>query len=222
MSQQFFMCVFLTLEFFLGNVLSTYLNTAIKSARHACWFRFRLLCLGSQMVVLFRATLKDPMEPIEKINSPLQSGLLKNSGDALPAALRRVQRHKELVDPVIHMRRTTTSWWLIIKCTLMTTMFVLCVCVCKTDAWVSPPCLLSSLAGVYYPPRFCKRSLVECMYTSLKRKEGTLYINTVSMLDITDSTRQERDGKYSQVSLRDQCAAEFITATVHNLIYMYF
>lgn len=68
---------------------------------------------------------------------------------------------------------------------------------------------------------FFKRSLAERMYTSLKRKEGTLYINTVSMLDITDSTRQERDGKYSRVSLHDQCAAEFIAATVHNLIYMY-
>lgn len=85
---------------------------------------------------------------------------------------------------------------------------------------MSPPCLLSSLAGVYNRPRFFKRSLADCMYTSLKRKEGTLYINTVSMLDITDSTRQERDGKYSRVSLHDQCAAEFIAATVHNVIYM--
>lgn len=133
---------------------------------------------ADKMAVLLRATLKDPMEPIGKINSPLQSGLPKNSGDAHPAALRREQRHKELVDPVIHMRRSTT-WWLVIKCTLMTTMFVLCVC--KTDAWVSTPCLLSSLAGVYNRPRFLKRSLAEYAYKSEKKRGNPVHQHCVNV-----------------------------------------
>lgn len=147
--------------------------------QHACWFSYRLLCLSSQIEVLLGATIK---EPIEKIDSLFRVDCWRIARDAHPAAHCWEQWHKKPVDLVSHLRRSTTSGWLIIKRTFMTTMFVLCVCICKTDAWV--------IAGVYNRPQFFKRSLAECMYTSMKRK--ALSINTVSMLDISDSTTQER------------------------------